>query len=99
MSSEYREAFQEIVDICDGKKDVGDKLLAIYNLAYHALALPRRNCDVGTAEEQGKRFSGFCHGRICCYCPVRKTYNEDYSGVICAIKFSQMPYEEIKNED
>lgn len=56
-----------------------------------ALAEPLRNCDVGTAEEQGMRFKKFCndhqapwHG--CTNCPVLMSEK-------CAIAWSQMPYE------
>lgn len=62
------------------------------NAIEEALALPRRNCDVGTAEEQVERFFNFCKRRKSCdLCPS----NSD-SVVECAIKWSQMPYEEVK---
>lgn len=54
-----------------------------------ALALPPRNCDVGTAEEQHKRWNAFCTGRGCCSsCPA---YSVDAD---CSIAWAQMPYEE-----
>ena len=53
-----------------------------------ALAEPPRNCDVGTAEEQLKRFRAFCLSRKCNECPfVSSTYGE------CGVRWSQMPYE------
>ena len=55
-----------------------------------ALAEPPRNCDVGTAEEQDERFSGYCAkfiGGTCTGCPLRK-FQE------CGIGWAQMPYEE-----
>ena len=54
-----------------------------------ALSAPARNCDVGTAEEQLKRFIAFCLSRKCNECPfVSSTYGE------CGVRWSQMPYEE-----
>ena len=54
---------------------------------------PRRNCDVGTAEEQAERFKTFCYiyPLNCAGCPLKDsgiTHNE------CAIFWTQMPYEE-----
>ena len=49
---------------------------------------PPRNCDVGTVDEQLKRFSAFCMSRKCNECPfVSSTYGE------CGVRWSQMPYE------
>ena len=54
-----------------------------------ALSDPPRNCDVGTVDEQLKRFSAFCMSRKCNECPfVSSTYGE------CGVRWSQMPYEE-----
>ena len=48
----------------------------------------RRNCDVGTVDEQLKRFSAFCMSRKCNDCPfASSTYGE------CGVRWSQMPYE------
>ena len=61
----------------------------------HALSAPARNCDVGTAEEQYKRYEKFCcsHYRIadtgsgnCLKCP--------FAQPVCKLAWSQMPYEE-----
>ena len=59
-----------------------------------AVALPLRNCDVGTAEEQQERFAQFCKdhlhecglGRRHADCPAYKTTD-------CALTWAQMPYE------
>ena len=49
-----------------------------------------RNCDVGTPEEQIKRFKAFCEKfKGCEGCPVRSLY---YT-TDCAFKWSQMPYD------
>lgn len=59
-----------------------------------ALAEPLRNCDVGTAEEQEKRFELFCYQDYCNEkCPL---YGKPKIGgeCGCAIEWAQMPYEE-----
>jgi hypothetical protein len=58
---------------------------------------PRRNCDVGTWEEQSMRFEKFCDANTClddngnkecsCKCPACHAFD-------CSIFWSQMPYEE-----
>jgi hypothetical protein len=59
-----------------------------------ALAAPARNCDVGTAEEQGNRMRRFCakqkrNGIINCgYCQIKHQYERD-----CTLDWAQMPYE------
>ena len=63
-----------------------------------ALALPRRQCDVGTAEEQIARHDLYCRaqGRCdrCdrCIDPVAK---DDFNiSSLCKFQWLQMPYEE-----
>ena len=61
-----------------------------------ALAMPMRQCDVGTAEEQEARFKKFCaaHWSInnvdseCEGCPIT------IEGAECEFAWAQMPYEE-----
>lgn len=49
---------------------------------------PRRNCDVGTEEEQNERFLKFCTSMDCQrYCPLFKADS-------CELAWAQMPYEE-----
>lgn len=50
---------------------------------------PRRNCDVGTAEEQAKRLSEWCIGRHCVNCQFKGGWPDE-----CKLKWAQMPYEE-----
>ena len=58
---------------------------------------PRRNCDVGTVEEQGKRYSAFCYknrnAESCCGdCPA---FNKGVPrGAECELTWAQMPYNE-----
>ena len=61
------------------------------NAITEALSAPPRNCDVGTVEEQKKRFRDFCIRSKCDSCPCSGECNWAY----CAIRWSQMPYEEV----
>lgn len=66
-----------------------------------ALDAPPRNCDVGTAEEQAKRFEDFClkhigcaeetGGRHCVGCPLEKVSMKTTQK--CELYWAQMPYE------
>ena len=57
-----------------------------------ALAAPARNCDVGTAEEQSRRFCAFCRPRLepCDGCPCLEGSRHGR----CEFGWAQMPYEE-----
>ena len=59
-----------------------------------ALALPRRNCDVGTAEEQYAIWDKHCLSisEKCSECSLNKDY-QDLTAK-CFAKWAQMPYEE-----
>ena len=61
-------------------------------IAYDAISAQPRNCDVGMAEEQYKRFLKFCHGANCSKCPVHDAIN-------CKFAWAQMSYEEAKGEE
>ena len=66
----------------------------IFVIAQRALAAPARNCDVGTAEEQGERFAKFCkreeHGfGASAYCAYSCSCGET---VDCKFAWAQMPY-------
>ena len=68
-------------------------LLHIRETAKGMLTLPRRNCDVGTAQEQEDRFCEFCvkhgNGEFCQQdCPC---LHESES---CKQIWDQLPYEE-----
>lgn len=51
-----------------------------------ALSAPPRNCDVGTHEEQAKRFDAFCGGKNCLECP-------HFPDSRCELAWAQDPYE------
>lgn len=82
-----------------------DSLLEIERIVDSARSAPPRNCDVGTAEEQARRYNNFT-GRYtpCSYrgyarcaedCPVRKKLiQEGYGSLLCQSEWAQMPYGE-----
>lgn len=71
--------------------DVDDgNVLAILDACRDALALPARNCDVGTAEEQAERLVEFCNSTDCGRCPHNRV-GMDFRG--CTLAWAQMPYE------
>ena len=56
---------------------------------------PRRNCDVGTAEEQHIRFRGFCRQMSSCSkCPISKVRSLGDVETPCETIWTQMTYEE-----
>ena len=62
-----------------------------------ALALPRRQCDVGTAEEQTARYDKFCNTnrtveKCCTDCPALGTAD-------CELLWAQIPYNESEATD
>ncbi len=65
-----------------------------------ALAAPPRQCDVGTAEEQHRRFIDYCNA---CDCPMGCIHRKEFIGMLdtrcasmlkCYIRWAQMPYAE-----
>ena len=69
-----------------------------YQAAHSALALPLRQCDVGTTEEQFARFAEFCHanvdisGNCRATCPFTRLGNcRDRAE--CYSRWAQLPYE------
>ena len=79
--------------------DIDYFLSSIEKCAKAALASPPRNCDVGDADAQAKRFGDECDkGHICSECPVRKVKTkmaiEFNKGASCEFIWSQMPYTE-----
>ena len=84
-------------EVREGKEvDIFDVLTRIEFYAREALDEPLRNCDVGTAEEQQRRFVDFCerHSVIICgihrcdQCPLY------FDNKGCGLTWAQMPYEE-----
>lgn len=70
------------------RHEFDEKISEIERIAKAALAAPPRNCDVGTAEEQGERISEFCEifpGISCKGCPLEGEAS-------CELTWAQMPY-------
>ena len=59
------------------------------NWAQAALAIPRRQCDVGTAEEQAERFKRFCGQFACPECTLTGKSGRMF---LCYAQWAQMPY-------
>lgn len=95
MSSKLRDAVSRLVrEIEDGmlielsgkfESDLAKSLLADVKTA---LATPRRNCDVGTVEEQMKRQ----HDTMCN--TTKACPDSDWSCRKCFAEWSQLPYKE-----
>ena len=72
--------------------DVFAGIERIRRISMSALSAPPRNCDVGTAKEQERRYDHFCHAHIyqdhcCADCPLASGKAQ------CEFAWSQMPYE------
>lgn len=75
---------------CDGVDE-------LRGMVVRALSAPARNCDVGTAEEQGERQKEYCReyftpdklGGNCRKCPLKNR-----RGWSCQLAWAQMPYEQ-----
>ena len=102
-----REAFNEILVKIDAWRTDGTmehwQYSQLFDIADAAISEPPRQCDVGTAEEQKKRFRLFCESHK----PAESEFTEKGEllcpasgcelGVCnygqCALKWAQMPYE------
>lgn len=99
-----REAVVSALSLLDLKEGVPYKTISQKDIDFMkaALAAPMRNCDVGTAGEQYRRWTYFCKFRnesrtTCLGCPV---YEEQNKGQIstCELVWAQMPYDEKKGD-
>lgn len=77
---------------CGVSKSVANEISEIEQVAKAALAEPIRNCDVGTAEEQSRRFCAFCRPRTepCDGCACLEGSRKGR----CEFAWGQMPCEE-----
>lgn len=97
-SETLRDALVAIVDYyqttCRSCSHIVGVLHTLVENARAALAKPRRNCDVGAAEEQYRRFMAMCNskdGRQCSTCEFRLNC---YTGRDeCFARWAQMPYD------
>lgn len=87
MNSKVREAIEDIVDQIEMEYGEGDCVRIVREF----LSEPLRNCDVGTVEEQIKRWNKLCETYAHCdECPC----NADRCITSeCFARWAQMPYE------
>lgn len=74
-----------------GNQETAKYLWEIVEKVKAALALPPRNCDVGTAVEQSERFNRFCtthNDSAKCHCPCDRDLGA------CEFLWAQLPYNE-----
>ena len=86
-----REALVIVKRLFDGRLMWQPDIRKAHEAVDAALAKPPRNCDVGTAEEQTRRWNRFCYRHECLSCPVKPIGEVD-----CILAWSQMPYDETK---
>lgn len=92
-NNKLREALTKILNLTNSlDENCAVDPVDICDIARAALAEPMRNCDVGTAEEQGERFHAFCKSNkqpgdvySCDRCKLNSI--ED-----CELAWAQMPY-------
>ena len=89
-----REALLKVKKLFDGRIMFQKAVREAHEVVNAALDEPPRNCDVGTPEEQHRRFNKWCgkHGidgdmDVACAHP-------DMCCTLCALRWAQMPYEE-----
>ena len=100
MSSKQREALEKCDALLkritksawfiEARMGLTKETMDVGNAITAALAEPVLNCEVGTAEEQVKRWQIFCDAQVCCEgCPCNK---EGDISAKCFARWSQMPY-------
>ena len=87
------QALDEIVEKIEKWRTDGDmehwQYSQLFDIADEALAMPKRNCDVGTAEELLCKHNDYCgngSGNFSCINGTSKNCK------LCFAKFMQMPY-------
>lgn len=94
-AAKLREAVVLALSLLDLKEGVPYKTVSQKDIDFMkaALAAPARQCDVGTADEQGIRLRKFCVSQKWCdRCPLRKPSFTTHAD--CKILWAQLPYEE-----
>ena len=102
MSSKLREALEEIWSSADYIYSYPKNIGGVQQCARDIMEMiakiksePLRNCDIGTAKEQAKRFWAYCKQFLksqgmCINCPLYKK-SKDLEQCLC--EWSQLPYE------
>jgi hypothetical protein len=108
MSSKLREVLVEVESILSTWIDhlppvVQEEAQEALNKAEAVINEPLRNCDIGTADEQTKRFREFCSAHkylssdfsyICKgFGKGRCPFSNSHTKSSCELAWSQMPYE------
>ena len=94
-----REALERLKRLFDGRLMWQSDIRKAHEAVNAALSTPARNCDVGTPEEQSKRYEAYCaeFGRHsdgspkCIGCPLETRAMK--TGGMCELAWAQMPYE------
>lgn len=106
-NNKLREALETLLNLAyevqDANSEYGPKTSVptqfVIDVAKSALAEPVKNCEVGTAGEQLKRFKDFCRiiskDETCDGCPLLPQCSTLEH---CTLKWAQMPYEESDNK-
>ena len=89
-NNKLRESLKAAKQYLDG---YSTNILELRRKVDASLAEPVRNCEVGTAMEQGGRFSAYCRAHKhpeseCLPCPLF-----GQTGGYCELAWAQMPYE------
>jgi hypothetical protein len=93
-SAKMREALEKIRNAIAADEHAAKTSLSLFDInsiVKSALASQPRNCDVGTAEEQSKRFCAFCraqHAEPCYECALLEASRKGR----CEFAWAQMPY-------
>lgn len=92
-----REALKKILYLTNSlDEECAVDPVEIRDIARDAISAPPRNCDVGTAEEQAKKwYWRYCQGHTCHTCPLGpRKWSETDKATLCFSEWLQMPYEE-----
>lgn len=101
MSNKAREALEEIRSCADYIYSNPNNIGGVQQCARDIMETidkiasgPLRNCDVGTVEEQMRRWQEFCMMRDSCdECPCHK---KSCIITLCFAHWAQMPYKKVK---
>ena len=102
-NNKLRKALTKILNLTNSlDEDCAVDPVEIRDIARAALAEPVKNCEVGTAAEQARRFEDLClehigcaeetGGRHCVGCPLEKASKKATQK--CELYWAQMPYKE-----
>jgi hypothetical protein len=99
-STKMREALEKIRNAITADERVAKTSLSLFDISsivMDALSAPPRNCDVGTAAEQSKRFCAFCRAQHAEPCDGCACFEASRKGR-CEFAWAQMPYAAVTEE-